>query len=128
MEIKTTGDLRGFLGETLIGIRDGSIDKNKADAIAKVASQINQSLSVEVNAAIQLKKLGEGDTVAGSMLLTSDATFPASKKALPTKEQDPLGFKARTDLIWCSQCDRRQSPEFVQLCDSKLCKAKAEPA
>jgi hypothetical protein len=58
MEIRTTGDLRGFLGETLLGIRDGTIDKSKAEAIAKVASQINLSLSVEVNAAIQLKKLG----------------------------------------------------------------------
>jgi hypothetical protein len=128
MEIRTTGDLRGFLGETLLGIRDGTIDKSKAEAIAKVASQINLSLSVEVNAAIQLKKLGEGGTVAGSMLLTSDVEFATPKKALPTKEQDPDGYKRRTDLVWCAQCDMRQSPEMISICSSKLCPVKDKKA
>jgi hypothetical protein len=57
-QIRTTGDLRQFLGGVLLGIRDGAIDKDQAASIAKVASQINLSVSVEVNASIQLKRLG----------------------------------------------------------------------
>jgi hypothetical protein len=124
MEIKTTGDLRGLLGQTLVGIRDGTIDKSKADAIAKVASQINQSLSVEVNAAISLRKLGDDHPIAGSMKLTSTAKLPKPKKALPTQKEDPLAFKCRTDLVWCEQCDRRQSPEMIGICNSSLCPVK----
>lgn len=69
MQLKTTGDLRGFLADVLVGIRDGSIDAGQANSISKVAAQINQSLSTEVQARINLKELG-GE--AGAMVIVSD--------------------------------------------------------
>jgi hypothetical protein len=113
-QIRTTGDLREFLGGVLIGIREGTVDKDQAMSIAKVASQINLSVSVEVNASIQLRRLGEGDTVAGSMLLIQSDS-PAPPKLLPT-DQD--------GLIWCDQCDMRVEPKDATGCKSKHCKAK----
>jgi hypothetical protein len=69
VQLKTTGDLRGFLADVLVGIRDGSIDANKANSISKVAAQINQSLSTEVQARMNLKGL---DGEAGQMVIASD--------------------------------------------------------
>jgi len=115
MQIRTTGDLRAFLGEILVGIRDETIDRDQASSIAKVASQINLSLSVEVNAAIQLKKLGEGNQIAGAMLLTSDVA-DTNKPALPNTDQD--------GLIWCEQCDGRVEPKDAAACKSKYCSLK----
>ena len=46
-EIQSAGDLRNFLAEVMEGVRDGSIDPLKADRIAKLASQINESFYAE---------------------------------------------------------------------------------
>lgn len=122
MQIRTTGDLRGFLGEVLVGIRDGSIEKGQADSIAKVASQINLSLSCEVNAAIQLKKLGEDHPLAGTLVLTQVATGDAGAKLIATPS---LKAVDQDGMIWCDQCDMRVTPDQATGCKSKHCKAKA---
>lgn len=70
MQLKTAGDLRGFLAEVLVGIKDGTVDSNQAHAISKVAAQINQSLSTEVQARIHLKSLG-ADEAAGAMVIAT---------------------------------------------------------
>jgi hypothetical protein len=84
MQLKTTGDLRGFLADVLVGIRDGSIDANQANSISKVAAQINQSLSTEVQARINLKELG-GE--AGQMIIASDHVrdVPSMIESAPTE-------------------------------------------
>lgn len=99
--IGTAGELRGFLADVLTGIRDGSVGVDKAQAIAKVAAQINQSLICEVNAALQIRKMGE--TTTGSMLLTSD---------LPVEEGGGT---------WCDQCDKRVSKAKLANCTSQFC-------
>lgn len=115
-DIRTTGDMREFLGEILVGIREGKVDTDRANSIAKIAQQINTSLSTEVNAAIQLKQLGEGNLLAGSMLLTRSAPTEAPR----LKEADQDG------MIWCDQCDMRVTAEQATGCKSKHCKAKEQ--
>lgn len=88
MTLTTAGDLRGFLAEVLIGIKDGSVDATKAHAIAKVASQINASLATEVQARIHLKALGSD---AGGMVITTPAVkgqAPVDVPLLPEQNSD----------------------------------------
>ncbi len=109
--IKTAGDLRGFLADVLVGIRNGSVDTDEANAIAKVAAQINQSLAVEVNTTLQLQRMGKDQPVAGSMMLTN-----GNPAALETFADDAGK--------WCEQCDKRVSPQQIAACKSQFCKAR----
>lgn len=102
-KLNTAGELRGFLADVLTGIRDGTVAVDRAQAIAKVTAQINQSLIVEVNAALQIRKMGEGHPEAGSMLLTSDLPIEAGGGT------------------WCEQCDKRVSREKLKACTSQFC-------
>jgi ribosomal protein L40E len=134
MQIKTAGELRSFLAEVLIGIRDGSVNPTQAQAISKVAAQINQSLSVEVNTALQLERMGKDHPVAGTMQL--GAPEPAPEPDRPQieftervgEDSEPVVLpfakaqdKFRTDLIWCDQCDARVAPEDATACRSTRC-------
>lgn len=53
MEIQTTRDLRRFLLDVMVDVRSGKVKSQEAQAIAKLSAQINQSLSIEVNAALR---------------------------------------------------------------------------
>src|SRR5690242_17090047 len=76
MQIKTAGDLRGFLADIMLGIRDGDVECTQAHAIAKVAAQINQSLATEINTALQLERMGKDRPVAGSLLIRGEEPPP----------------------------------------------------
>ena len=64
MAIKTTGDLRTFLTNMMIGVRDGDIKTDKASVIIKAAAQVNESFYSEVKVANTIKAAGG---VASSM-------------------------------------------------------------
>lgn len=113
MTIRTAGELRGFLAEVLQGIRSGAVDVEEAKAIAQVASQINNSLAVEVSAAIQLQKMGVDQAAAGNMLLTSGDTAEAA----PAEQSR-----------WCEQCEANVSMAEAVGCKSPFCKVKAKAA
>ena len=104
MEIKTSGDLRTFLADVLGGIKDGKVDINQANAISKVASQINQSLALEVSTALQLRRL-EGQRL-------TDVSLSIAGDALPPPE------------VWCEQCDKRVTAESAKSCTSRFCKVR----
>lgn len=107
--IKTSGDFRGFLTDIMIGIRDGTVEADDANAIARVASQVNQSLAVEVKAAVELQRLGKDASPAGAMQIAdSGSTSPAIA-------QD----------VWCEQCDKRVSKDAAEACGDRFCKARA---
>lgn len=53
-----TGELRETLISAIEDVKSGKMDPNKANAIAKLASQINESLKVELDAIEALKRLG----------------------------------------------------------------------
>jgi len=49
--IKTAGDLREFLINMMIGVKNGHQELESARAIVKIAGQINESLYAEIKAA-----------------------------------------------------------------------------
>lgn len=49
--IKTTGQLREFLSNMLIGVKNGVLDTDKARNITKMAAQINESFYSEIKIA-----------------------------------------------------------------------------
>jgi hypothetical protein len=112
--IKTAGDLRGFLAEVMQDIRRGNIEADQANAISKVAAQINNSLAVEVNTALRLAQMGKDQPIAGAMLIGA-ADDP--RNALPAPDAD--------GLIWCDQCDERVTEADALGCKSPHCKVKA---
>lgn len=103
MTIKTAGDLRTFLADVLLDIRKGDVDVNKANAIAKIAAQINQSIATEVNTALQLKRMKQDQEEPGALLISGQIA-----------------------PVWCEQCDRRVAADEVATCKSQFCKAKAD--
>lgn len=110
-EIKTAGDLRSFLADVLEGIKDGKVSVDKAGAISKVAAQINQSLAVEVSAALQLRRMEQ--TRMKDVTLSIDGDNMVS---LPKPD------------TWCEQCEMRVSTQEAAECKSKFCKAKPADA
>lgn len=63
--IKTTGQLREFLANMLIGVKDGDIKNEAARNITKMAAQINESFYSEIKiarvrreAGVQVAELG----------------------------------------------------------------------
>lgn len=125
-QLRTAGDLRGFLADVLVGIRDGTIDANKANAISKVAAQINQSLSTELVTAMKVRDAGGGEPAPGSLTLGSTEIAP---------ERDPQpSIVTETNIhslalpgakMWCDQCERNVTGIEAGRCGSTFCKAKA---
>lgn len=134
--LKTAGELRGFLAGVLEDVRSGKMDANRANAIAKVSAQINQSLQVEVSTALELKKMGHG--VAGDMVIAASSPEPAllpegagsdepEPSELPAATPKPSDFsppKRDGDKVWCDQCDMRVTVGQAVGCKSPHCKAK----
>lgn len=107
MEIVTTRDLRRFLVDVMVDVRDGKVKSHEAQAIANLAAKVNQSLSIEVSAALK-QGLEQGAYVdAEPMLLAT-----------------PQGGDAQ-GMIWCEQCDKRVAVDAARSCKSQHCKAKA---
>lgn len=107
MQIKTAGELRGFLADIMVGIRDGRVDTDNATAIAKVAGQINASLAIEAKTAIEMKRLGSGDYVFGSTQIASGDVGAITEQ---TK--------------WCEQCNKQVGPEKAAACGDRFCKVR----
>lgn len=49
--ISTTGQLREFLVNMMVGVKDGTLSPDKASQITKLAGQANESLYAEIKAA-----------------------------------------------------------------------------
>lgn len=59
--IETTGALRTFLADMIVGVKNGQIDTDKASRITKLAAQVNESLYAEIKVAKVSAELGAGD-------------------------------------------------------------------
>jgi Zn finger protein HypA/HybF involved in hydrogenase expression len=103
MDIRTTRDLRKFLADVMVDVRNEKVSPIQAGAIAKLSAQINQSLSIEVNAALK-QGLEQGAYVEAEPMRLSD-------------EGD------REGMVWCEQCDARVAIADAQVCKSPHCKA-----
>lgn len=49
--IKTTGDLREFLVNMMVGVKNGDLDIQEANSINKLAAQVNESFYSEIKIA-----------------------------------------------------------------------------
>lgn len=79
--IRTSGDVRRMIAETMMGIRNGSIDNSSGQTIAALAKELTASMQVEVNVAkvnMQLMKEGMGVNKISHMgkLLIGDESTP----------------------------------------------------
>lgn len=126
--LSTAGELRAFLADVLVGIQNGTIDTNKANAIAKVSAQINQSLSVEVNTALQLVRIGGDRPIPGNMVIAYHKapdvpTLPENASAV--KNTTAVKFTAPVkEKVWCDQCNEVVTIGQAAGCKSAYCKAK----
>jgi hypothetical protein len=109
-QIRTAGELRTFLTGVLLDIRRGECEVDKANAIAKISAQINQSLATEVAVALKLEKMDGEYPLAGSM-------------AIGHKTQAELPIE-QGGGIWCGQCEARVTPEEAAGCKSRYCKVR----
>jgi len=66
-KIKTTGELRDFLANMMIGVKNGDLDLDKASRITKLAGQINESFYAEIKVAVLRTEAGEEFTKLGAM-------------------------------------------------------------
>jgi len=57
--IKTTRELREFITSAMVDVRNGSLDTDKANALNKLAGQVNSSIYGEIKAKVVLSKMGE---------------------------------------------------------------------
>lgn len=65
--VKTTGDLRDFLANMMVGVKNGTLDLDKASRITKLAGQINESFYAEVKVAKIRAEAGEAMPMLGQM-------------------------------------------------------------
>jgi len=68
-KIKTTGELRDFLAEMMVDVKNGSLDLDKARNITKLAGQINESFYAEIKVAKIRAEAGEVMTGLGAMIV-----------------------------------------------------------
>lgn len=65
--VQTTGDLRDFLANMMVGVKNGTLDLDKASRITKLAGQINESFYAEVKVAKIRAEAGEAMPMLGQM-------------------------------------------------------------
>jgi len=77
--IRTSGDVRRCLAQTMSDIRSGDISVDKAQAVAALAKEITSSLQVEVNVAkVRIATLDNGKALGelthlGKMLIEDNS-------------------------------------------------------
>lgn len=78
--IRTSGDIRRLIAESMQDVRNGTMDTGKAQAIASLAKELTASMQCEVNVAkvnMQLRKDGMAFQELrhmGKMLIGDDST------------------------------------------------------
>ena len=78
--IRTSGDIRRLIAESMQEVRAGKMDTGKAQAIAALAKELTSSMQAEVNVAkVNMLLRKEGMSTAkishmGKMLIGDDAT------------------------------------------------------
>lgn len=66
-KIGTTGELREFLVNMMVGVKDGDIDIARAQQIGKLAAQVTESFYAELKTAQVQTSLGKTAVELGSL-------------------------------------------------------------
>ena len=62
--IRTSGDIRRLLAQTMVDVKSGELDVNKGMAIAALSKEITASLQAEVNVAkVRVAMLNSGQSI-----------------------------------------------------------------
>lgn len=77
-KLNTTGDLRNFLADVMMEVKDNGLNLDKASQITKLAGQINESFYAEIKVARIRKEAGFQMGKLGAMPI-SDEQEPESK-------------------------------------------------
>lgn len=72
--MKTTGQLRQFLADTLIAVKNGQMDADKARNITKIAAQINESIYSEIKTARVMDDLGRSVAEMGGLSIGEETS------------------------------------------------------
>lgn len=72
-KIKTAGQLREFLLDTMEQVRDAKVSVERAQVVVKTAAQVNESIYAELKSKQLSKQLGEASHAVGSMPLGAEA-------------------------------------------------------
>lgn len=68
-KIETTGELRTFLVDLMLEVRDGAADLDKASRITKLAAQVNESFYSEIKIARVQREAGVEAQQLGELLI-----------------------------------------------------------
>lgn len=69
-KIETVGELREFLTNMMLGVRDGNIEVQDASGIVKLAKQVNESFYAEVKIAeVRNRLAGERPAATGELAI-----------------------------------------------------------
>lgn len=69
--IQTVGQLREFLVNTMLGVKDGSIKIDEASRITKLAAQVNESFYSEIKIAKTMLEAGQEAIALGKLPINS---------------------------------------------------------
>ena len=72
-QIRTSGQLRTFLADMLLGLKNGHVEPDTASRITKMAAQINESLYAEIKVARVLTEMKQETQTFGSLSLGENA-------------------------------------------------------
>jgi len=84
--IRTSGDVRRLIAETMSGIRSGDVSVEKGAVIAQLAKELTSSMQVEVNIAkVRIQLLDSGVEISkaqhmGQLLIGDEGTPTLSGK------------------------------------------------
>jgi hypothetical protein len=67
--IKNSGDLRAFLCNAMVDVRNGTLEVDKASVIQKLATQVNENMYAEVKVSKMLADAERGHYVLGQLPL-----------------------------------------------------------
>lgn len=65
--LKTVGDMREFLGNIMLGVKDGTTKVDEARTIIKAAEKINENYYAEIKVAQLRVELGEKAAALGKL-------------------------------------------------------------
>lgn len=84
--IRSTGDIRRVLGQTMIEIKTGELEVSRGQCIAALAKELTASLQVEINVAkVRVAMLQAGHDIGsltqiGKMIIEDDSPATLSGK------------------------------------------------
>lgn len=88
--IRTSGDIRRFIAQTMVDIRSGDLSTDKGACIAQLAKEITASMQAEVNVAkVRMGMLSVGKnmgevTQMGKLVIEDEGTVPTLSGASTT--------------------------------------------